>query len=363
MLSKFIKLASSVVLSSVLATAAYSQSVSEIADIAINREGSNFKYWNESSPLLHELKEYVADVTDPESRNFIKVSDRIAVSDLDGTFLSEMAPTASELVFYLHRVLDDKSFTPSQDLKNFTLQCLEYTRLGKADQGLLDGYFRAWAGAFDDMTLDEYDEYARKFVNSTAVDGLSNLKIAEAFYLPMVELISYLKANGFNFYVVTGTDRQFARVLLESIPSIGNDHVIGRDYMTLNETQMGFIDPRFINYAPDDVMKRGPLSGENTHMFKIQSIIREIGKRPVIAIGNSSGDQSMLNYALGNREHKGFAIGVLNDDDRRDFGGEKTAAKMQGLCTKYGYHCVSVAREFKTIYGENVKKIPQKLRQ
>lgn len=360
--SKLIKLVSSLLLSFALTTEAYSESVSEIADIAVNREGSNFKYWNENSPLLHELKEYVADVTNPQSRNFIKVSDRIVVSDLDGTFHSEMAPTASELMFYLHRVLDDKSYTPSQDLKNFTLQCLEYTRQGKAHQGLLDGYFRAWASAFDDMSLDEYDEYARKFVNTTAVDGLTNLKIAEAFYLPMVELISYLKANDFNFYVVTGTDRQFARVLLESIPSIGSDHVIGRDYMALDETQQGFIDAKFIQYEPDDVMKRGPLSAENTHMLKILSIIREIGKRPVIAIGNSNGDQSMLNYTLGSKEHKGFAIGVLNDDDRRDFGGEKIAAKLRDQCKQYGYHCVSVAKEFKTIYGQKVKKTAQKLR-
>ncbi len=361
--SNLIKHALALGLSLFLINEAYSASVEEIASIAVNKEGSNFKYWNEDSPLLHDLKAYVADVTNPQSKNFIKVSDRIAVSDLDGTFYSEMAPVANELMFYLHRVLDDHSFTPPQDLKDFTLSCLEYTKQGKSNSGLLDGYFRAWAGAFDGMTLDEYDEYARDFVNNTAVDGLSNLKIAEAFYLPMVELISYLKANDFSFYVVTGTDRQFARVALETIPSIGNDHVIGRDYTPISQAQLGYIDARFMQYAPDDVMKRGPLVGDNTKMFKVLSIIKEIGKRPVIAIGNSNGDQSMLNYALGNKKHPSFAIGVLNDDDKRDFGGEKRASKMKKLCTQYGYHCVSVAREFKTIYGFEVKKTAQKLRE
>ncbi len=363
MKTKLLTLTASLFLSLIASVPAYSETVAEIASIAINKDGSNFKYWHEDSPLLHDLKAYVQDVTDPKSENFIKIQDRIAVSDLDGTFFSEMAPTANELVFYLHRVLEDKSYTPSADLKNFTLSCLEYTKLGKADQGMLEGYFRSWASAFEDMSLDEYDEYARNFVNNTDVDGLSNLKISQAFYLPMVELISYLKANDFNFYVVTGTDRQFARVVLESIPSIGNDHVIGRDYSTLSDKQQGFIESKFIQYAPDDVMKRGPFTGENTRMNKVSSIIREIGSRPVIAIGNSSGDQSMLNFTVGNKQHRGFAIGVLNDDSARDFGGPAIAAKMKDLCSKYGYHCVSVAKEFKTIYGERVSKTKAKFRQ
>ncbi len=342
---------------SALLTNAQAASVEEIASISVNKDGSNFKYWNENSPLLKDLKAYVKDVTDEKSKNFIPVADRIAVSDLDGTIFSEQTPIYNEWVFYFHRVFDDPNYKADPVLKAFTERCLEaIKKSGNAPESINNGENYSLAAAFEGMEVEEYQQYVRDFATKTDADGLSNLKIAESFFLPMVEIISYLKANDFNFYIVTGSDRYFARGVLETIPSIGSDHVIGKDVTTLTERQQKYESTDAIKIVPDDVLVRGNYYLSDDQMYKVVNIVREIGKRPVFAMGNSGGDQSMLNYTMGHKKYQSFTIGVLNDDDKRDFGSEQKGAKMKALCDEFGWHGVSMAKEFKTIFGENVKK-------
>ena len=343
---------------------AQAASVEEIAAISVNKEGSNFKYWNEDSPLLKELKAYIKDVTDEKSKNFIPVADRIAVSDLDGTIFSEQTPTYNEWMFYFHRVFNDPDYKADPTLKAYTERCLEAAKKGSIPSSIDNGEDYSFATAFEGMEVEEYQKYARDFVTRTDADGLSNLKIAESFFLPMVEIISYLKANDFNFYIVTGSDRYFVRGVLETIPSIGSDHVIGKDVTTLTARQQKYESTDTIKIVPDDVLVRGGYQLSDNQMYKVVNIVREIGKRPVLAMGNSGGDQSMLNYTMGNRKYRPFTIGVLNDDDQRDFGSEQKGAKMKALCDEFGWHAVSMAKEFKTIFGENVtKQSGQKFRQ
>lgn len=343
---------------------AQAASVDEIAAISVNKDGSNFKYWNENSPLLKELKAYVKDVTDEKSKNFIPVADRVAVSDLDGTIFSEQTPTFNEWMFYFHRVFNDPNYKADPTLKAYTERCREAAKSGNIPAAISNGEDDSLADAFVGMEIEEYQKYARDFVTTTDADGLSNLKIAESFFLPMVEIISYLKANDFNFYIVTGSDRYFVRGVLETIPSIGSDHIIGKDVTTLTARQQKYESTDTIKIVPDDVLVRGGYQLSDNQMYKVVNIVREIGKRPVLAMGNSEGDQSMLNYTMGNKKYKPFAIGVLNDDDKRDFGSAKKGDKMQALCDKFGWHGVSMAKEFKTIFGEQViKQSSQKFRQ
>ena len=205
------------------------------------------------------------------------------------------------------------------------------------------------------MTLDEFDKYVTNWMTKTPVDGLTNCTFAEAYYMPMVEVITYLQNNGFNFYVVTGTDRQLVRNALTAIPSIAPDHVIGTDSVNIAQRQ-GFAGAQYFQFEPTDVMVRGAYQATDNKMSKVSNICREIGKRPVIGIGNTSSDASMLNYAKFNDKYKGFVLSVLCDDSVRDWGSTEKAAKMKGLSEKYGWTAVSMAKDWKTIYGENVKK-------
>ena len=89
---------------------------------------------------------------------------------------------------------------------------------------------------------------------------------------------------------------------------------------------------------------------------KPAAIAREIGKRPILAFGNSSGDYSMLNYAEGNPEHEGMGFFVVCDDTQREYGSEEKAAEYNEKADSQGWTAISMADDWATIYGENVKK-------
>lgn len=329
--------------------------VNQIQAINVKADGSNFQYWNQGSESFKALKAYVEDVTNPKSPNYIPPQDRIAVSDMDGTFYGELAPTYSEWALYFHRIFEDPTYTPSATEKAYAEQCRQAAQEGKISADMDAGEDMAQAYAFEGMTLDEFDKYVTDWMNKTPVDGLTNCTFAESYYLPMVEVITYLQNNGFNFYVVTGTDRQLVRNALTAIPSIGTDHVIGTDSVNIAQRQ-AFAGPQYFQFEPGDVMSRGGYLATDNKMYKVSNICREIGKRPVLAMGNTGSDASMLNYAKYNDKYKTFVFAVLCDDSARDWGSAEKAAKMKGLSEKYGWQAVSMANDWKTIYGENVKK-------
>lgn len=336
--------------------------VATIQSISVKADGSNFKYWNENAPALKALKAYVADVTNPNSPNFIPKEDRIVVSDMDGTFYGELAPTYSEWALYFHRIFDDPTYHPTATEKAYAEECLKAAKAGKISADMDAGEDMAQARAFEGMTLDEFDKYVTDWMTKTPLDGLSNCTFAEAYYLPMIEVITYLQANDFNFYVVTGTDRQLVRNALKAVPSIGADHVIGTDSINIAQRQ-GFAGAQYFQFEKSDVMARGDYQATDNKMQKVSNICREIGKRPVLAMGNSGSDASMLNYTIFNDKYKTLVLGVNCDDSVRDWGSVKKASGFKALCDKYGWQAVSMAKDWKTIYGDEVQKTPvQKFR-
>ena len=90
---------------------------------------------------------------------------------------------------------------------------------------------------------------------------------------------------------------------------------------------------------------------------KPAAIVREIGKRPVLAFGNSSGDYSMLNYAEGNPDHEGMGFFIVCDDTEREYGSDEKAAAFYEKAEAQGWTAVSMANDWKDIYGEGVRKI------
>ena len=105
------------------------------------------------------------------------------------------------------------------------------------------------------MTIDEFDAYAENFLKNTPLDGLTNCTFGEAYYLPMVEVIRYLQANGFTFYVVSAADRQLIRVALRAIPSINPSNVIGTDSKPIAKRQ-GFLDGLHFVFESEYVLVR-----------------------------------------------------------------------------------------------------------
>ena len=324
----------------------------EIAAIKVSKSGK-FNYWTKDSEAKQKLVEYVKDVTNKNSKNFIPIEDRIATFDMDGTFLCETAPYYFEWMLYLDRALYDGNYMPSQADRDYAKTIEEAIRkTGKFPKGVDVGEAQSQESVFAGMTPEEYETYVKDFMEKP-VEGLTNLKWGEAFYLPMVEVIKYLQANDFTVYIVSGSDRPTVRILACDLLKIRYDNVIGSDPKIVAAKQ-GDKDGGDYVYGKDDYLVRGQLIEKNLKMNKVSSIAQEIGKQPVLAFGNSSGDTSMLNYAIYGNKYKSAAFLVLCDDVERELGDTAKADKCRKLAEQNGWMPISMRDDFKTIYGENV---------
>ena len=205
------------------------------------------------------------------------------------------------------------------------------------------------------MTPEEYRAYVRNFMETNET-GLTNLKRGEAFYLPMVEVISYLTNNGFAVYIDTACGTDTTRELIGNIIPIPQDRIIASDFV-YTTTQMGKDKPssHFFDRRNEKVIISGEPVDENGSTVKIFSILNYIGKKPVLAFGNSMGDSGMFEYTLQDNKYQSMAFCVLCDDTVRELGNISKADKMKSTAIKRGWEIISMRDEFKTIYGDNVK--------
>ncbi len=328
----------------------------DIAKINVTPKGK-FKYWTKDSAAKKELTEFVKDVTDEGSRNFIPKEERIAVFDCDGTFMCETGPYYFDWMLSLHRALRDKSYSPTDDMINDANE-IDAAIRDKHVSAVVDAKMRDLSPKLmAGMTVEEYRDYVTAYMNTTGLDGFTNLKAGEAFYLPMAEVISYLTANDFKVYVVSGAEREALRTLLDGIIPIPPEQIIGSDhvYRALNQ---GKKEASKYFFTEDDKIVRGDTKVDvNLAANKVFKIWREIGRQPVLAFGNSMEDAGMLQYTLANNKNKSAAFVVLCDDTRREFGNVHTAAKMERAAKEYGWHTISMAKDFADIYGGKVRII------
>ena len=326
----------------------------EISAIKVSKSG-NFNYWEKNSVAKEKLVAYVKDVTNKKSKNFIPVEDRIAVFDMDGTFICETAPYYFEWMLYLNRALYDENYMPTQEEKEYAQKIEEGIRVTKKFPKNVDvDEAKAQERVFAGMTPANYEKYVQKFMEKP-VEGLTNLKYGESFYLPMVEVIKYLQANDFTVYVVSGSDRPTVRILTCDLLKIPTNQVIGSDPKIISVYQKENDGGNYV-YEKNDYLVRGNLIEKNLKMNKVSSIAEEIGKQPVLAFGNSSGDTSMLNYTVYGNKYKSAAFFVLCDDLERELGNISKAENCRKLAAEYGWQPISMRNDWKTIYGDNVKR-------
>ena len=132
------------------------------------------------------------------------------------------------------------------------------------------------------------------------------------------------------------------------------NNVIGSDPKIIASKQ-GDKDGGDYVYGKNDYLVRGQLIEKNLKMNKVSVIAQEIGKQPVLAFGNSSGDTSMLNYAVYGNKYKSAAFFVLCDDVERELGNISKADKCRKLAEENGWTSISMRNDWKTIYGDNVE--------
>ena len=316
-----------------------------------------FPSWDPDSDSLRQLVEFVAGCTDESGSEYLEPADRIAVFDMDGTILCEKAPVYFDYCLTMHRVLDDPTYNATDEERSAIQQTRDHAY---ADGEIFDpeGLNKndLVASAFAGMTPAEFRKYVTDFADSTEAVGFEGMTYGQSFYKPMLEVIDFLRENDFDVWMVSACEREVVRALVERY-DIPFDHVVATDVPYIASGDESAVPDEY-NMSRDEELLLGDPLGEIEcgKSGKPAAIAREIGKRPVLAFGNSSGDFSMLNYAEGNPDHTGMGILVVCDDTVREYGNTEKADEFYKKIEEEDWTAFSMANDWKTIYGESLTK-------
>lgn len=318
---------------------------------------NGFSAWNECDALT-ALKDYVKDVTNKNSENFIPEKDRIAVFDMDGTLCGELFPTYLEYLLCQYRVLSDPDCSATDEMKEVANTIREGAKAdgtGDYPSGMALMHGKTQAQAFAGMTIEEFKDYVKKYLDRDA-DGFENLKYADSLYVPMIEVVAYLQKNGFTTYIVSGSDRFICRAFACEKLNIPEENVIGMDAVLKASGQEEKDGLDYQYQSTDKLIRTGELLIKNLKMNKVALIAKEIGRQPVLSFGNSSGDTSMHMYTITDNKYKSAAFMLIADDEERDYGNTEKNTKLGETWKSMGFYVISMKNDFKTIYGYDVTK-------
>jgi phosphoserine phosphatase len=291
--------------------------------------------WN-SGAVKTAILSYVTTVTDPESDDYVAASDRVAVFDNDGTLWAEQ-PMFFQFEFVLHRIRQLAPKHPEWRSQQPFQAVLEDDREALLEQGLRA--FRPLAvAAQTGMTLEQYDDLASAFLQTAKHPELGTRYI-DLVYAPIVELVAYLQRAGFKVFIVSGGDIGFIRSFSEQAYGIPRENVIGSSVeYELKETAAGLA-----------VFREGGTRAPNVRRFKAQNIQLHIGRRPILAVGNSDGDLAMLQYTSDGNEPT-LVLLIDHDDADREFSYNEGAERVLAMALGQGWHTVSVRRDFSFVF-------------
>jgi phosphoserine phosphatase len=322
---------------------------------ASKNKGNYFSYWNDDSQVVEKLKTFVKNATDKKSKDFIAVDERIAVFDMDGTIFCETDPTYNEYLMVFDIILNTYDKNNPKDLK-LVEEINKVLTTGVVSDELELKLSAIEYEYYKNKTIEEYKNYIKSYL-SKDTKSYKNLKIKNALYKPMLQVIKYLQANGFTVYVVSGTERNFVRAVVCDSAGIKPNNVIGMDFTLKSSNQKNEKKSVHQFKRDEDVIVFGPALDVNIKTHKVLSIANEIGIIPVLAFGNSTGDFSMMEYVLKNKKHKGMVFMVLCDDNIRENGDLEKANMIKKVSDANGYKTISMKNDWKTIYGYDVEKI------
>ncbi len=260
--------------------------------------------WNDSAPKK-AIVAFVEKVTKEGSPDFVRPAERIATFDNDGTLWCEQ-PMPVQLFFALDRVKALAPQHPEWKTKEPFASLLKgdlKTALAGGDHALLELVMATHTG----MTTTEFERIVKDWL-ATAKHPKFKKPFIDCVYQPMIELLAYLRANGFKTFIVSGGGIEFMRPWAEKAYGIPPEQVVGSSIKTKFEMRDGkpvLVRLPELNFIDD---KSGKPVGINQH----------IGRRPIAAFGNSDGDREMLEYTQGGIGAR-FMLLVLHDDAAREY--------------------------------------------
>ncbi|MBP5166669.1 MAG: S-layer homology domain-containing protein, partial [Oscillospiraceae bacterium] len=325
-----------------------------------DRIGDPLSLWTDGSAAAEALTAYVKAVTDEDSPDHIPVRDRIAVFDLDGTLFCETDPNYFDYTLLKYRVLEDPEYADkaSDFEREVANKIKEQNETGKSFAGLEVDHGKAVASAFAGMTVEEFNAYIQQF-KQLPMPSYTGMKRGDGWYLPMLQVVNYLKDNGFTVYVVSGTDRLIVRGIVYDSPlDIPNRQLIGSDETIVSNNQGGEDGLNYVFSDGEKLVLGGEFIIKNLKMNKVSVIMQEIGQQPVLSFGNSTGDSSMAEYVTGGNPYKSLAFMLCCDDTERENGSQSKADKMYAMCEEFDWVPVSMKNDWTTIYGDGVVYTP-----
>ncbi len=304
--------------------------------------------WNDG-PAKNAILEFVRGTTDKASPNYVPSEKRIVTFDQDGTLWVEH-PIYTQLVYCLDRVPMVVEHKP--ELKNVepfkTVLSGDREAIAKLP---LKGLEEIAIATLSGMTVEEFNADVKKWLK-TAKHPRWKRPYTELTYQPMLELLTYFRANGFKTYIVTGGGQDFVRVYAEQVYGIPPEQVVG----TAGDTKYG--------YAKDGrpiLTKEPKMMLNNNNGGKAVGIHLMIGRRPRAAFGNTSGDREMLEYTGAGRGARLMML-VLHDDAEREYSygpaqglpNTKVGTFSQALydeAKKKGWFVISIKSDWKRLFS------------
>jgi hypothetical protein len=296
--------------------------------------------WNDGN-AKKSIEAFVTNTTKTGSKDFVPVADRIACFDNDGTLWTE-SPLPFQLYFMIDRI---KALAPqhpewknTQPYKGILENDLK-SALADGNKALMDFMIPAFSG----MTADEFDKSVKDWM-VTATHPKTGKHFNEMVYQPMLELLNYLRANGYKTFIVSGGDISFMRVWAEQAYGIPPYQVVGSSFKAKYDTSL----------SPSAIVKLPEFEFNDDKLGKPVGIYEHIGMRPVFTAGNSDGDYGMIHYTTTGSGPR-FGMYVHHTDSLREYAYDRQSglAKLdKGLddAGKYRWLVVDMKTDWKKIY-------------
>jgi phosphoglycolate phosphatase-like HAD superfamily hydrolase len=298
--------------------------------------------WNEGA-TKKSITDFVSRVTTPGGADFVPAEQRIATFDNDGTLWCEQ-PVYFQLAFAFDRVKamapqhpEWKTTQPFKGLLDKDMKAL----VASGEKGLM----QIMAATHASMTTDDFSKAVRDWTVS-ARHPRFNRPYTELVYQPMLELLAYLRANGFKTFVVSGGGVEFMRPWMEKVYGIPPEQVVGSSGVVKFQTGAGG-RPELMKIAKIEFVDDGP--------GKPVGINRFIGRRPIFAFGNSDGDLQMLQWTVAG-EGARFAGIVHHTDSEREYAYDRQSKigkldKALDEAAAKGWSVVDMRQDWKKVFA------------
>ena len=292
--------------------------------------------WNDGK-LKKDIIAYVEKVTAERTPDFIPVENRIATFDNDGTLWAEK-PYVQEL-FAFYRVKKMVEANPALAQKQPFKAVIEKDKTF-FEKGGEKALIELVAATHTGINEEEFEASAKAFFAGAKYPG-KNVSLKQIRYQPQLELLNYLRANGFKTFIVTGGTIELVRAISADFYGIPKDQVVGTSFKyTFDKTSNSIQREPALNHLND---KEGKPVGIQLH----------IGQRPVFACGNEggAGDIAMLQFSQGNT-HPSFQLLVNHNDSIREYSYKEKDNLSLSTAAKNKWHVVSIKDDWKKVFAD-----------